>query len=223
MFFMTLHIDWFTSDLHLGHVNMRKWRALEDRYATMDEFNDEVIRRFNDNVGPDDTVMILGDVCMGKMADTLPLVERLNGRKLLIPGNHDRNWLGNRKRVTEVHDWPAKYEAVGLEPMLPGIYDIDGLGEVKMDHFPYRNKPNGRDTERHFDEALWQPDDDGHWLLHGHVHHEWTQWGRMINVGMDAWGGYPVSTEVLAAVMAEETDRDAHDSWFPGLTRPTSV
>ena len=39
--------------------------------------------------------------------------------------------------------------------------------------------------------------DDGAWLLCGHVHESWRQRGRMINVGVDAWGGRPVSEEAL--------------------------
>ena len=36
-----------------------------------------------------------------------------------------------------------------------------------------------------------RPDDDGGWLLHGHVHEKWRQNGRQINVGVDAWNFAP--------------------------------
>ena len=215
----TTLIDFFTSDLHFGHVNMRAWRGMADTHS-MDEFNDVIVDRFNSVVGSCDTVAILGDICMGLMDDSLPLVERLNGRKLLLAGNHDRNWAGNPKRVTETHDWPHKYQEVGLFPLEPGMYNVYDLpGLVNLDHFPYSGDHT---AEARFPE--WRPVDDGKWLLHGHVHDMWLQNGRQINVGVDAWNGFPVSTRTLAAVMAGgEANVAADDSWGIDLTRPVSL
>ena len=43
--------------------------------------------------------------------------------------------------------------------------------------------------------------------LHGHVHEKWRQRGRMINVGVDAWGGYPVTdTHLATLITAGEND-----------------
>ncbi len=46
-----------------------------------------------------------------------------------------------------------------------------------------------------------RPVDHGEWLLHGHVHERWRQRGRMINVGVDAWGCRPVNESTLAALI----------------------
>ena len=54
--------------------------------------NKALIERWNDSVHPDDTVWVLGDVALGRIDETLPLVTELNGRKLLLTGNHDRCW-----------------------------------------------------------------------------------------------------------------------------------
>jgi calcineurin-like phosphoesterase family protein len=59
--------------------------------------NIALIERWNEAVGDDDEVVVLGDFAMGRIAETLPLAALLRGRKVLLAGNHDRCWSGHRK------------------------------------------------------------------------------------------------------------------------------
>jgi calcineurin-like phosphoesterase family protein len=80
------------SDPHFGHwgvcrflradgvTKLRPW----DNPADMDE---ELVRRFNERVRPNDKVYFLGDCVINRRA--LPTLGRLNGDKVLIKGNHD--------------------------------------------------------------------------------------------------------------------------------------
>lgn len=80
------------SDTHFGHwgvcrflredgvTKLRPW----DNPEAMDE---EMVRRWNDRVRPNDKVYHLGDVVINRRA--LPTLARLNGDKVLIKGNHD--------------------------------------------------------------------------------------------------------------------------------------
>ena len=87
---------WFTSDLHFGHVNIIQYSGRP--FTDVDQMNTSLIDRWNALVQPGDDVWVLGDVAMGHIADTLPLVGRLAGYKRLLAGNHDRCWdgLGSR-------------------------------------------------------------------------------------------------------------------------------
>jgi calcineurin-like phosphoesterase family protein len=49
--------------------------------------DEEMVRRWNERVRPTDKVYHLGDVVMKRKS--LPIMERLNGDKVLIRGNHD--------------------------------------------------------------------------------------------------------------------------------------
>jgi calcineurin-like phosphoesterase family protein len=80
-----------TSDTHFGHVNIcnftnydgspvRPWDAVE-------EMDEEMVKRWNDTVGPKDKVYHLGDVVINRKS--LQILDRLNGDKVLIKGNHD--------------------------------------------------------------------------------------------------------------------------------------
>ncbi len=51
--------------------------------------------------------------------------------------------------------------------------------------------------------AQWRPQDDGDWLLHGHVHEKWRQQHREINVGVDAWCFALVPEQTIADLIAK--------------------
>lgn len=82
---------WLTSDLHLFHnqefiYNSRGFKSIE-------EMNAEIERLWNETVGKEDEVYILGDLMVcgkgGNNEAGMEIVKRLNGRKHVILGNHD--------------------------------------------------------------------------------------------------------------------------------------
>lgn len=198
------HVGWdrmttyFTADLHLGHERVVNWRPFD----SLDHMHSEIIRRWNAIVRPDDLVWILGDVVMGRRAETLKLVGLLNGKKQLIPGNHDYcHPIAFPGRPDKVERWKGEYEAAG---MTVWPYGVVGGGlvndwDVVMCHFPVSGDHTAEERFTEYRPKL----DDGWWLLHGHVHGSMGQVhdGRQIDVGMDAWGFTPVSEGELAELM----------------------
>ena len=79
----------FTSDLHFGHENVLKFD--ERPFETVEEMDEELIRRWNNKVDKGDLVYVLGDL-IWKTAnnEALSIIKRLNGQIILIKGNHDR-------------------------------------------------------------------------------------------------------------------------------------
>jgi len=80
------------SDHHFGHQNSWEKFKLEDGsplrpFNSNEEMNETMIERHNAKVKEHDTVYFLGDVVINRKH--LHLVSRLNGRKILIRGNHD--------------------------------------------------------------------------------------------------------------------------------------
>lgn len=184
---------WFTSDLHFGHTNVIAYSSRP--FADVEEMNEAIVTRWNERVAASDTVWVLGDVALGRIADTLPLVELLNGTKILVAGNHDRCWAGHRKGVAT---WTQRYLDAGFAEIRQGAIELDVAGRTVLAcHFPYRG-----DSHDHDRYAEARPADRGSWLLHGHVHERWRVRGRMINVGVDAWNHAPVSQDQLAQLIA---------------------
>jgi calcineurin-like phosphoesterase family protein len=75
----------FIADLHLGHTNM----ALHRGFSSVEEHDEYVIAKYNSVVHKRDVTYILGDVTMEK-SSPYPLLDRLNGVKHVVLGNHDR-------------------------------------------------------------------------------------------------------------------------------------
>lgn len=79
----------FTSDLHFGHENVLKF---DNRpFQTVEEMDEELIRRWNNKVGKGDLVYVLGDmIWKTETNEAAALIKKLNGQIILIKGNHDR-------------------------------------------------------------------------------------------------------------------------------------
>jgi len=80
------------SDTHFGHANIISFlnddgTRVRPHWNNVDDMDEDMINRWNHIVGPNDKVYHLGDVVMNRRY--LKLVERLNGRKELVLGNHD--------------------------------------------------------------------------------------------------------------------------------------
>ena len=78
-----------TSDLHLGHKTMItcNWRP----FLCLEEMHKVIVTNWNKVVAPDDTVYVLGDVYL--YSDYKYILDELNGTKIYIKGNHDKNGL----------------------------------------------------------------------------------------------------------------------------------
>lgn len=111
---MTNH--WFTADWHLGHQRIIE---LSNRpFTTVDQMNEAIVANHNELVGENDTLWILGDVCMGAIDDSLALVGELRCRKVyLVAGNHDRCFHGygdNAVNRPQFDHWVARYRRAGF-------------------------------------------------------------------------------------------------------------
>lgn len=78
----------FTSDLHFGHANALRF---DNRpWDTIEEMNEALIENWNQKVGKNDLVFIIGDFLWKSDEAALDILKRLNGRLVLICGNHDK-------------------------------------------------------------------------------------------------------------------------------------
>jgi|TARA_R110000822_G_scaffold152112_5_gene291314 calcineurin-like phosphoesterase family protein len=75
----------FIADLHFNHENC----AFHRGFRNADEMNNHIIKQWNKVVHKRDVTYILGDVTMEK-SKGYELLDRLNGLKHVVLGNHDR-------------------------------------------------------------------------------------------------------------------------------------
>lgn len=98
---------YFTSDLHLGHENIL--RFVNRPFGSVEEMNRTLIANYNALVREEDTVYILGDLTYRiPLTEAETLIAKLNGRKHLIKGNHDKNY--DKSLFEEVVDYKQIHE-----------------------------------------------------------------------------------------------------------------
>lgn len=187
----------FTSDTHFGHQRIIE---LSNRpFRDVDHMNASIIYNWNSVVGPRDIVFHLGDVALGKIADSLPLVGQLNGTKFLVDGNHDRTFSENKASHRE--RFLPEYQKVFDEVMGEEGLSISLNGhKFYLSHFPYSGDSHGE--ERYTEQ---RPVDEGMTLIHGHTHEDKkisrSRKGTLqIHVGQDAWSYTPVPASVVLSL-----------------------
>lgn len=186
---------WHTSDTHFGHARIISLcnRPFEDFF----HMDNEIVRRWNTVVAPDDVVFHHGDVALGQIDYSLAKVGELNGYKILIEdGNHDRPFMNRGKARHQ--EWIDRYLEVFQEIRPAGSMPWTDGSFVNVSHFPYDGDSHGAD--RYAEDRL---PDDGKVLIHGHSHSpeviSYSKSGTVqIHVGMDAHSFYPVSHEQIA-------------------------
>lgn len=120
------------SDTHFGHTNIIKY---ENRpFESVKEMDDALINNWNSVVRKNDIVYHLGDFAFNYDEEKLTsLLSRLNGRKVLILGNHDINHNTKFWRnvgFEEVYCYPIIYK---------GFYILSHEPLYLNDHMPYVN------------------------------------------------------------------------------------
>lgn len=86
----------FCSDHHLFHENMLKFKKsgsealVRPGFDSIEHLHEVVVERHNSRVSTSDKVYFLGDVTMKYGEPFRLLMQRLNGKKRLLLGNHDK-------------------------------------------------------------------------------------------------------------------------------------
>lgn len=175
----------FTSDTHFGHRHIIEF--CHRPFDNVEEMNETLIKNWNEVVKPNDTVYHLGDFALGGSKVWNGILERLNGKKHLIMGNHDfKNYRESYSKYFESVSM-AKY------------FYIDDTA-IYLTHCPY---------------LCYGGDERGVWNLYGHVHTgpgivgkdtellkylgKWTY-----DVGVDNNDYHPISYEEVKQKISEK-------------------
>jgi len=170
----------YTSDSHFSHFNIIRY--CNRPFLTIAEMNDTIINNFNSVIKPEDTLYHLGDFAFSKNYDYLvSLMNRINGKKVCIIGNHDREKFFKQMMIDNV--------ITGYCGNLHTV--IDGQS-IYMTH-RYKEFDNSKTS----------------WTLYGHVHTTGGKLNNNLSydVGVDNNNYFPVSFDQLKIIM-EKTKRN---------------
>ncbi|MFD0963285.1 metallophosphoesterase [Pseudofulvibacter geojedonensis] len=174
---------YFTSDHHFGHTNILKYSNRP--FKSAEEMDEELIKRWNSKVQPNDIVYHLGDVAMTKNPEGIgDILNRLNGKIYLIKGNHEHSALKHKGRF----EWIKDYH------------------ELKVKD---EEAPNGSQKIilLHYAMKVWRSSFRGTWHLYGHSHGSLPDDPNSLSfdVGVDCHDYYPISYEEVKAIMKQKT------------------
>ena len=151
---------WFTSDIHFGHKNILKF--CKRPFATVEEMDETLIRRWQETVEPGDAVYVVGDFSFYRAPKTNDILKQLPGQKFLIKGNHDHS---KALKKTLGWTWVRDYYELKVEGQL-----------IVLCHYAFE---------------VWRDSHKGSWHLHGHSHGTIKPRGLRMDVGVDHIGYEP--------------------------------
>lgn len=181
---------WFTSDTHFNHSNIIKYcdRPFDNAF----QMNDALVENWNAKVRPGDTVFHLGDFSLGargpKMIDEL--INKLNGVKYLIIGNHEKDAL-SKEYVRAL--WKDTLDIA--EIFVPDEEITYKEQHIVMCHYPM---------------IAWNGSHRGSWQLFGHVHGGLSNKGvikhgaTQLDVGVDSHEYSPISYQQVKELITQQ-------------------
>lgn len=177
-------MKFFTADIHFGHKNIIKYsnRPFKD----IVEMRETIISNWNSVVTPADEVYIIGDFAFAKPEETLAILNRLNGNKFLVKGNHDNL---DSSEVKSKFGWIRDYYELNVD-----------MGE------PHKQKI----VLCHYAMRVWNKSHHGAWNIYGHSHGTLPPEGKQIDVGVDAvqhyskWYGINAGTKSFTPISLDQ-------------------
>lgn len=195
---------YFTSDWHLGHNNIIR---LSDRpFKSIVEMDQEYLVQAH-ALTANDTLVFLGDILWRDTNMYRSFFQSMECEKILITGNHDACWSPKKRSDYHKRRWLSHNVFDEIEEYTEWVTDSEGI-DLLLSHFPYMS--DSRHTNK-YDDFL--PEDNGRWLLHGHVHKAWRHKSpRQINVGVDVWNHKIVPEPIIEAyILGLDSDPNSYD------------
>lgn len=164
--------EFFTSDTHFNHAKIIEY--CNRPFISAEEMNEGLVKNWNEVVSKKDTIWHLGDVTWNHFD-----INRLNGTKYLVLGNHDSlsQIEGFFKQIYPYHE---------LKGILPKNRAI------ALFHYPIES---------------WNGKFHGSMHMHGHSHGTIDNIGLMrFDMGVDCWDMRPVPIESVLALVPKRKE-----------------
>ena len=180
----------FTSDHHFSHSAIIKYT---DRpFVDVDEMDQELIKRWNEVVGPNDSVFHLGDFVLGGPDKASQYFAELNGQihALANHWHHDKKWLPANVGPCSEYVSKSGHRVIILPPMV-----VLELKEYRAGQY---NKPL---VLCHYQLMRWDRRHYGSWHLFGHSHGKVRGEGLSFDCGVDTQNFTPIPLHKVATIM----------------------
>lgn len=157
--------EFFSSDHHFDHLKIINY--CNRPFSSIEEMNHALINKWNKRVSKADKIYYLGDFALSSIDRIKLILDKLNGTKILIKGNHDRH---SRKKYVE-----------------SGFIDVHNF--FYLEGFVLSHKPLVDKNTKYID--LWNL------CGHVHEKWKIDTNRKILNVGVDVWEFEPISLDQI--------------------------
>lgn len=206
---------YFTSDWHIGHENVLRYD--QRPFKDLNEMHEALIKNFNHWVPTHGITYFLGDMGLCSNGLLKSVIDRLNGTKVLVRGNHDGNFdsmynAGFDVVIDKAQIMIGKNIVTMTHCPLIGVFreDISGMRGVEEGSTENWHKEN-----QHKDK--FSINDFGQFHLHGHIHARGEKAngkkiidGRQMDVGICGNNYKPVTLSQIESWIASYKEDNAN-------------
>lgn len=174
------------SDTHFGHFNIIKY--CDRPFHSTKEMNESMIENWNKTVGKEDYVIHLGDFGLGGVEALQNIVSQLNGRIILVKGNHDH--FGETKSA-RLGFYKFYKGPVSLKTVVEDVMALDDDTGWTLDK-----------ESAHLEGIILnhQPLEDfegDEVVFHGHIHNHEFEKANHVNLSVEKIGYTPINLDEL--------------------------
>ncbi len=162
---------WCWSDQHFFHRNII---AYSNRpFKDLTHMREQMVINYNNTVDPSDVVIFGGDFAFGAIPERFELLNRLNGYKILIVGNHDIN----KKKAVDVLSFDEVHVCLSFD--VPATDKTIWFTHYPLLNIPYENIIN----------------------VHGHIHTHAAPSPQHFNISVEQINYTPINlSRILESV-----------------------
>lgn len=169
---------WLTGDDHFNHMN--KFGGIikycNRPFDNIKQHNECLMDNWNDRVGLGDTVIIDGDFSFASVRKTKEILKRLNGKKIMVLGDHDKQM------------WQCK----------------EFFEEITQRKFITVN--NQLIVINHWASRVWKASHYNSFHAYAHSHGKLPPIGKSWDVGVDNNNFYPLNIDEFFSIMDNRPD-----------------
>lgn len=158
---------YYTADTHFGHENIMKHSHRP--FESVDKMDEILIKNWNDKVTNKDIIYILGDFCFRSGKDPEYYLKQLNGRKVLLTGNHDGCIMKDIRNLSKYFEEITNYKEIN-----------DNGTKIVLSHYPI---------------AEWNGFFRGALHFYGHIHNNVEN--KTYEIMKDIENAYNVGVDIL--------------------------
>ena len=101
-------MEMYIADTHFGHENILE--ECRPQFYSIEKMDETIINNINRKMNKNDTLYIVGDFTFRSKRSPIEYLQAIKPKKILIVGNHDRDWLKHLSKEEIEQNFQGVYQ-----------------------------------------------------------------------------------------------------------------